>query len=185
MWSISCGTAAPAAETDSPPNVRWSTNRSCGPSSSKSMATRRCGPGGVAASTTRSWPLMPRCASNASPESRGNHKYLPRRFAATTRRPAKVAAKSAAPGRCRRIARGCRTSTALIRRPTTQRASPRRTVSTSGSSGTRRQSVSTVAPPSIPSAVISASSAFCRIRFHASSAACCSASFLLRPEPPP
>ena len=42
-----------------------------------------------------------------------------------------------------------------------------------------------VATPSVPSAVISASSAFCRIRFHASSAACCSASFFLRPEPPP
>src|SRR5262249_54140384 len=51
-------------------------------------------------------------------------------------RPASRAAKSPAPARCRRTARGCRTSTSATVRPATHRSSPRRTTSTSGSSGT-------------------------------------------------
>src|SRR5204862_135776 len=31
MWAISAGSSAPPAEIDRPPNVRWATNRRCGP----------------------------------------------------------------------------------------------------------------------------------------------------------
>src|SRR6187200_160454 len=64
-----------------------------------------------------------------------SQRYLPRRRAATTRDPTRRAAKSTGPPVWRRTERGCATSTASIRRPTTKRSSPRRTTSTSGSSG--------------------------------------------------
>src|SRR5579875_3683062 len=50
-------------------------------------------------------------------------------------RPVSAAAKSAGPPACRRVTRGCSTCTDAIWRPTTCRSSPRRTISTSGSSG--------------------------------------------------
>src|SRR5215472_2067641 len=78
---------------------------------------------------------MPRCATSASSPT-GSHKYLPRRLAASIVRPVRRAMKSAAPASWRRIARGCKTSTVSTVRPTTNCSSPRRTTSTSGSSGT-------------------------------------------------
>ena len=85
-----------------------------------------------------------------------------------------AAAKSPPPSRCRRTARGWRTSTRAMVRPTTWSARPRRTTSTSGSSGTAQ-------PRSAP--VPDAASAV-RVR-QASWAAFCSASFLVRPSPEP
>src|SRR6478735_8492632 len=79
-------------------------------------------------------PRWPRSEESAS--SRGTQRYLPRRIAVPNRRPRSRAAKSAPPARCRRTARGCRTSTASTVRPAVQRSRPRRTTSTSGSSGT-------------------------------------------------
>ena len=97
--------------------------------------------------------------------------------------------RSSAPGRCRRTARGCRTSTSATVRPTTSARSPRRTTSTSGSSGTVR----TVGPrtsgrrATTASSDQSASPVSCGCcvlsSVQAAAAACCSASFLLRPVP--
>ena len=53
-----------------------------------------------------------------------------------TVRPTSRATTSSGPARCRRVARGCSTCAAATVRPTTHRSSPRRTTSTSGSSGT-------------------------------------------------
>src|SRR4051794_34954354 len=85
---------------------------------------------------------MPRCATSArslgapSASAIGSHRYLPRRCAAVTVRPVSVCTKWSAPSRCRRTARGWRTSTEATVRPATHCSSPRRTTSTSGSSGT-------------------------------------------------
>src|SRR5919112_2943737 len=126
--------------TERPPKVRWSTNRSSGPSSSNAIRIRRCFPAGRSASATSIWPLMPRWASTASapraPPSSSSHRYFPRRHAALIVWPARRAAKSSPPATCRRTARGCATSTWAIRRSSTCAARPRRTTSTSGSSGT-------------------------------------------------
>src|SRR5215475_4073251 len=78
---------------------------------------------------------MPRWPTTASPESRANHRYLPRRWTAVTVRSRTAATKSSPPATCRRTARGWNTSTALNVRPETHCDSPWRTVSTSGSSG--------------------------------------------------
>src|SRR4051794_17098801 len=140
MWVSSAGSAAPAGENDRPPNIRWSTNlRSTGPSCPVAPSrnrTRRCRSAGASAGCTSSWPLMPRCPRRASPESSGSQRYLPRRRAAVKTRPVSRAAKSSAPGRCRRTGRGCSTSTDSIVRSSTCASRPRRTTSTSGSSGT-------------------------------------------------
>ena len=40
MWAISGGSSAPPAETERPPNIRWSTNRSSRPSAAPSSAIR-------------------------------------------------------------------------------------------------------------------------------------------------
>src|SRR3954454_25357619 len=55
------------------------------------------------------------------------------------RRPRSRAAKSSGPAACRRTVRGPRTSTSAMVRPTAHRSKPRRTVSTSGSSGMVRR----------------------------------------------
>src|SRR3954447_24079334 len=145
MWTSSGGSSAPVGENDRPPNIRWSTNRrSMGPSCSVGPSrnrTRRCRSGGASAGWTSSWPLMPRCARRASPlawegSARGSQRYFPRRRAAVNTRPVSRAAKSSGPGRCRRRGRGCSTSTESMVRSRTCAASPRRTTSTPGSSGT-------------------------------------------------
>ncbi len=81
-------------------------------------------------------------------------------------RPASRAAKSSAPDWCRRTARGCKTSTRSMRRLSTCSARPRRTVSTSGSSGTAGSIRRDAAPAGDSGAP-------------GRSAACCSASFLV------
>src|SRR4051812_25776435 len=138
MWAISGGRSAPPAETDRPPNIRWSTKRSSRPSSAPSSAsrTRRCRSSGASGGWTSSCPLMPRWPSRASPLSSGSQRYLPRRRAASIRRPVSAAANPAGPRRSRRTGRGCRTSTRTIVAPRTCRSTPARTTSTSGSSGT-------------------------------------------------
>ena len=74
-------------------------------------------------------PSLPGTASS------GSQRYLPRRCAPASVRPARRAAKSAAPAAWRRTARGWPTATDATVRPAAQRSRPRRTTSTSGSSG--------------------------------------------------
>ena len=101
MWATSAGSSAPPGESDSPPNMRWSTKRSPGPPSAKSNSTRVLGANGASASSSRNWPLIPRWASTASPSVSGSQRYLPRRrgsakvrptSCARSRRPRQVAA---------------------------------------------------------------------------------------------
>src|SRR3954447_9208305 len=136
MCATSAGSSAPPGESRSPPNIRWSTNRSSRPSP-RPNRTRRCRSAAASTGCTSSWPLMPRWPRIASPLSRGSQRYFPRRRASSTRRPVVSAVKSSAPARCRRSGRGCSTWTRPILRPTTCAARPLRTTSTSGSSGTR------------------------------------------------
>src|SRR5215210_7427509 len=85
---------------------------------------------------------MPRWATRALPAevpslwARGSHRYFPRRRASVNVRPVSACTKWSAPSRCRRTARGWCTSTVATVRPVTHCARPRRTTSTSGSSGT-------------------------------------------------
>src|SRR5690606_11758297 len=145
MCSMGLGTASPPTSTSSarckPPKVRWSTNRNSGPPSANRNRTRRCFSSGAPGGCTSSCPLIPKCATSASPSGSvpspsSIHRYLPRRRAAVRQRPTSRVAKSSAPGTCRRTARGCSTSTSATVRPATCSATPRRTTSTSGSSGT-------------------------------------------------
>ena len=67
----------------------------------------RTGPAGAArrrasGGWTSIWPLMPRWPSSASPLSSGSQRYLPRRRAASIRRPVSAAAKPAGPRGSRR-----------------------------------------------------------------------------------
>ena len=62
----------------SPPNVRWSTKRSSGPSSAKRNRACRCFSSGAAAASTSSWPLMPRWTIRPSDRRRrSSQRYLP------------------------------------------------------------------------------------------------------------
>src|SRR5512139_2348459 len=122
----------------SPPNVRWSTKRSSGPSSAKRNRACRCFSSGAAGSSTSSWPLIPRCRIRPSESPRSSQRYLPRRRTASTRRPASRSARSWGPATWRRATRAPRSSTSATVRPSTWSARPRRTTSTSGSSGTAR-----------------------------------------------
>jgi hypothetical protein len=82
--------------------------------------------------TTVKRPVMPRCMSSASPLSSRAIRYLARRASSTIRRPSSRATKSFGSAK-RRSWRARRT--AVMVRPTSTGARPRRTVSTSGSSG--------------------------------------------------
>ena len=135
MCAISGGRSAPPAETDRPPNIRWSAKRSSTSGVSRTSRIRRCRSAGASGGWTRNWPLMPRCPSSASPLSSGSQRYLPRRRAPSIRRPASAAAKPSGPRGSRRTGRGCSTSTRVMVRPTACRSRPTRTTSTSGSSG--------------------------------------------------
>src|SRR5580700_10636999 len=136
MWAIGPGSSAPSGTKHMWPNVRWSVKRRSGPESLKVNRIRTCGDRGRSGSPTSSWPLMPRCASRASSPT-DSHRYLPRRLTVSRLRPVSAASKSAAPARWRRTERGCRTRTVSMARPEMWCSRPRRTVSTSGSSGTR------------------------------------------------
>src|SRR3954452_17613768 len=135
--------SARESSTARPPNVRWSTKRSSRPPSVKVRRARRCVSSGCAGFSTSSWPLMPRWATSArslgvpSGSAIGSHRYLPRRCAAVNVRSVSACTKESMPSRCRRTARGWCTSTDAPVRPATHWSSPRRTTSTSGSSGTR------------------------------------------------
>src|SRR6478672_641400 len=122
-----------------PPKVRWSTKRSWGPSSWKSNVACRCFSRGASAGSTSSWPLMPRWTMRPwrwpSGAVRTSQRYLPRRSAASMVLSVRRAARSTGPGRCRRATRAPRKAAESMRRPTTWSARPRRTTSTSGSSG--------------------------------------------------
>src|SRR5690606_14549800 len=154
MWATGSGTSEPSTSTSGasaqPPKVRWSTNRSSLPSS-RVARMWACLSTGASAGCTSICPLIPRCttraASSAGPavresgvpasgSSKVSHRYLPRRHASRTRRPLMPAIRSAAPSTCLRTERGRVTVTASMTRPATCSARPRRTTSTSGSSGT-------------------------------------------------
>src|SRR6185437_8834246 len=80
----------------------------------------------------RNEPDMPRCMTSTSPDERSAVRYLARRPSPSTVLPSTRFSKSLAIGQ--RKPR-CRTSTLSTRAPSIAGASPRRTVSTSGSSG--------------------------------------------------
>src|SRR3984957_8633284 len=75
---------------------------------------------------------MPRCAMRVSPPSSWNRRYLARRLTSTMRWPVSLLAKAGGKGK-RMSAR--RNWTSRIRAPSIAGVRPRRTVSTSGSSG--------------------------------------------------
>ena len=103
----------PASSTASPPNVRWSTNRSSRPPSVKVNRARRCVSSGSDGFSTSSWPLMPRWPTRARAGRRavGLGERQPEVLAAPVRggercgRSARRRSASA-PSRCRRTARG-------------------------------------------------------------------------------
>ena len=98
MCAISGARRPRPSETASPPNIRWSTNRSSRsgwPSSTN--RTRRLRSSGTPGGCTSIWPLMPRWPRRASPLSRESQRYFPRRWAAVKVRPVRRAAKSAGP----------------------------------------------------------------------------------------
>src|SRR4051794_6147354 len=134
--------SSPLSSTARPPKVRWSTKRSSRPPSVNLRRARKCVSSGADGFSTSNCPLMPRCATSARPDglpsasASGSHRYLPRRCASVKVRPVSASTKWSMPSRCRRTARGWWTSTAATVRPATHWARPRRTTSTSGSSGT-------------------------------------------------
>ena len=85
------------------------------------------------APASSSCPLMRRWIITVSPVSSGLSRYFPRRPASVIVAP--VRPSMTARRDVRRTVRSRPTSTWSIRRPTTNRSSPRRTVSTSGNSG--------------------------------------------------
>src|SRR5579875_122964 len=129
--------AGSSGATKSSPKVRGSTKRSS-LASSRPSTTWVCATRGAPGGTRSSWPLMRRWHTSASagprPGARSTRRNLPRRRAATRRRPTSAARNAGASWR--RTERAPSTSTATTRRPSTARSRPRRTVSTSGSSGT-------------------------------------------------
>src|SRR5215470_878806 len=125
MCAMGAGSAAPPRSNSMWPNVRWSVNLSSGPESVNMYRIRTCGDTGIPGSLSSSWPLIPRWASSASSATEpdcsgatGSHRYLPRRRAPVITIPRAAASKSSRPARCRRMARGCSTSTEPIVRPT-------------------------------------------------------------------
>ena len=151
----------PGSNTTTSPKVRGSTNHISLPSS-RCITTCVCGGRSAPAAATSTCPLMRRWIITSSPESSGSSRYLPRRLAA--RIVVSVIPWMTASGDVRRTVRWRPTSTPLMRRPTANRSSPRRTVSTSGSSGIGQS------PVSLEKAAL---------------AAACSAAFLERPSPTP
>ena len=126
----------PVVASDRPPNVRWSTNRSSGPPSAKRNRARRCGPSGVSRSDGEELPghaevgEQLRAVVERQPQvlaAAAGRRRLDGRPAGRRSRPARADSGAACGRRRPRPSR--------ISRPTTQRSSPARTVSTSGSSG--------------------------------------------------
>ena len=197
MCAIGSGTpsvASSVGEGHGPPKVRWSTKRSSGPSVGEpepgvQVLLVRARP----AARTSSWPLMPRCTSRPwscpSGASRTSQRYLPRRRGGRPR-PASRAAKSAAPGTCRRTHAG---AVDLGRRDPAaddvgvEAAADDLDLGQLGHTGPRRDQASAlVGALTRPWA---RGPGWAGRRWsqpaQAGSAACCSASFLLRPAPCP
>src|SRR5215217_2281931 len=123
------------SNTTTSPNVRGSTNHSSSAGAPDSTSTTWVWAGRTApAGANSSWPLIRRCTIIVSPVSSGHSRYLPRRSAATIVAPVRPSTTCCLD--VRRTVRSRPTSTSSTVRPTTRPANPRRTVSTSGSSGT-------------------------------------------------
>ena len=127
------------SNTTTSPNVRGSTNhsssagRSCSPPASRCSTTWVCGGRAAPVGAISTRPLIRRWIISPSPESSEPMRYLPRLPNAVIVTPVNPSISASA--EVRRTVRSRPTSTGSIRRPTTCGASPRRTVSTSGSSG--------------------------------------------------
>src|SRR3954452_12320799 len=123
------------AVTNSSPNVRGSTKRSCPPCVNV-MTTWVCLGIASRGCALSSWPLIRRWMTSSSPLSSFSTRYLPRRWTPLILTPSSRAMN------CflvwRRTVRVPWTSTVLTRLPTTSRSRPLRIVSTSGSSGIGR-----------------------------------------------
>src|SRR5579884_830292 len=131
MWASA---ATGAGATNNSPNVRGSTKRSSRPSDRDRMAWvwRAAGQDGAVSS---SWPDIRKWMTSVStPSSSGTNRNLPIRPAGPSRAPRSRWTSSSAGWR--RTVRTPVTTTAVTSRPATSRSSPRRTTSTSGSSGT-------------------------------------------------
>src|SRR5688572_7169015 len=123
-----------AGATNSSPKVRGSTKRSSRPSDRPSTACV-CLANGHSGVVSNSWPDIRRWMTRVSaPSSSGTSRNLPIRPASPSRAP-RSRSTSASAG-WRRTVRAPVTTTDVTPRPATSRASPRRTTSTSGSSGT-------------------------------------------------
>ena len=120
------------SNTTTSPNVRGSTNHASWPSS-RCITTWVCNGRAAPAAASSTWPLIRRWTISESPVSNGSTRYLPRRSAPSTTTSVRPAISSSR--EVRRTTRSRPTSTEVMRRPTRWRSSPRRTVSTSGSSG--------------------------------------------------
>ena len=97
----------------------------------RARGSRRASSGALAA--TRNEPDMPRCITSTSPEDRSASRYLARRPSPVTVWPFEPRRRN--PSAAASAGRGGRASTLAKRAPSIAGARPRRTVSTSGSSG--------------------------------------------------
>src|SRR5215207_3213264 len=123
------------SNTTTSPNVRGSTNHSSsGGDPDRRSTTCVCGGRSEPTGASSSWPLIRKCTISSSPVSSGRSRYLPRRSAARILAPVRPSVTCCLD--VRRTVRSRPTSTASMTRPITRSANPRRTVSTSGSSGT-------------------------------------------------
>src|SRR5204862_222446 len=113
------------------PKRRASLRRTTVPSS-RVKTTWSCFASAPFASPAMIRPDMPRCSSNSPVSSSSIRMYLPRRARAPISAPSSRSASIGGNGRRRS---GRRNSVWTMRRPLMRRASPRRTVSTSGNSG--------------------------------------------------
>src|SRR5712671_3916305 len=116
------------------PKRRASLRRTTVPSS-RVKTTWSCFASAPLASPAMIRPDMPRCSSNSPVSSSSIRMYLPRRARAPISAPSSRSASIGGNGRRRS---GRRNSAWTMRRPLMRRASPRRTVSTSGNSGIGR-----------------------------------------------
>ena len=116
------------------PKLRTSTKRnSC--SFEFQKRTRVCLHGSEGCSCHWNWPVMRRCTPQTPPSgSRAAIRYFPLRCHCPTVIPQRPATNSSGPPGLA-MALGLQTSTCAILKSTRRSASPRRTVSTSGSSG--------------------------------------------------
>ena len=135
---ITVSNGSPGGTHHISPKLRVSTKRSSWPSRFQNR-TRVWRQGSWWLTIQRNWPVMRRCTPQwpASSPSRSSVaiRYLPRRCQAVTVQPSRALQNSSGSGGAA-MARARSTSTWAIWKPTTWRSRPRRTVSTSGSSGT-------------------------------------------------